>query len=788
MIIEKLELMDFLSHKSTTVSFGRGLTAIIGPNGAGKSSMIEGIVYSLFQDSFRNLRGGTKDSLKRIGAKSASVKLTFNVAGRKFKVERFIERGAIDKLYEEDKLIATQTSTVDKKILEILGIPRKEAYLNTVIVKQGELEDVLEAFTTASGREELMKALGFKELEDIAEALKEERNEFEKRYMKLMGEAAQLESWKKQLEKYEDELKKLEDDRIKILENLKALEKGLSYVEKALGDLPESLEQDLNDMLASYYRLKSSMEQADREINRLREELERLRTLKAELNNLRSILAFKEKFQYLQKTLEKAIIIYPRLEELRSTVYKLEDKLTRRLRLLAQTLQCPPDIDSIIRAYEDLKAEVELKEREVSSLKATIEEKKAMLNSLEKSGDTCPLCGAKLTNEAKLRVREKIEMEVNKVALELEEVSKILNNGKKLLRDIEKMNIAGLVDELDALSEEKRKKEDEERRYLDYMSDVNRHLEEILSSEISGEISLRLKELIEVVDSPSEAMRVIREISDFIGRIEGRAVELKKTALEEEDVKLKIERLEEEREKLRVEAANLEKRIEDIKRKVEIRRKLVEESNKIKAQIAENKGRLSGIERSIEGYKKRIDELKELCSKAESAEHEATRIKSFISFIDYLRSKVFGKDGIIAKQLRRAYKAKLEGEVNSYLSRFGMDFEVEFDDDLKLKVIVRGEEMSIDSLSGGERAVLALSTRLALAKALSSREVEFVILDEPTANLDVDRRRELVRVLRDLADEVPQVVVVTHDPEVAEAADQVYRVKKVNGISVVEEE
>jgi len=553
MIIEKLELIDFLSHKNTTISFGRGLTAIIGPNGAGKSSMIEGIVYSLFQDSFRNLRGGTKDSLKRIGAKSASTKLTFNVAGRRFKVERFIERGAIDRLYEEDKLIATQTSTVDKKILEILGIPRKEAYLNTVIVKQGELEDVLEAFTAASGREELMKALGFKELEDVAEALKEERNEFEKRYMKLMGEAAQLEGWKKQLGKYEDELKKLESERVKILENLKALEKGLAYVEKALADLPENLERDLDDMRENYYKLKSSMDQVDKEINKLKEKLERLRSLKEELDSLRSILTLKERFQHLQKALEKAIIIYPRLEELRSTVYKLEDKLARRLRLLAQMLQCPPDVDSVIRAYEDLKAEVELKEKEASTLKAAIEEKKAMLNSLEKSGDTCPLCGARLSDEAKLRVREKIEMEVNRVALELEEVSKVLSNGKRMLRDIERMNIAGLVDELGALSEERKKKEDEEKKYLDYMNDVNRLLEEILSSEIgSNEISLKLKELVEVVEKPSEAMRVIREISDFIGRIEGRAEELRRATLEE-DVELKIKRLEEEREKLHIE-------------------------------------------------------------------------------------------------------------------------------------------------------------------------------------------------------------------------------------------
>jgi len=154
-MIERLELVDFLSHKSTSIDFQRGLTAIVGPNGAGKSSIIEGIVYSLFQDSFRSMRGGTKDSLKRIGAKSASTRLTFNVAGRRFRVERAIERGETDRLYElyeneRAMAIATQTGAVDRKIIELLGIPRKEAYLGTVVVKQGELEDILTAFTKAA--------------------------------------------------------------------------------------------------------------------------------------------------------------------------------------------------------------------------------------------------------------------------------------------------------------------------------------------------------------------------------------------------------------------------------------------------------------------------------------------------------------------------------------------------------------------------------------------------------------------------------------------------------------
>jgi len=786
-IIERIELRDFLSHRSSDIAFGKGLTAIIGPNGAGKSSIIEGIVFALFQDSFRNMRGGTKDSLKRMGAKSASVKLSFSVGGKRFRVERFIERGAVDRLYEEDKLVATQASYVDKKILEILGIPRKEAYLNTVMVRQGELESVLESFTTASGREDLMKALGFKELDDVAEALKEGRGEYEKRLVRLEGEAAQLEGLKRQLERELGELKRLEGERDKILENLRALEKGLSYVERALAEIPEAVEQELNKAVAEYYKLKGDLEGIEREVKRLQEEADRLSALKREANSLLSALALKEQLHALQDRLERASVIYLRLEEMRKTLDRLRDRIAQRVHLLSSILQCPLDVDSMLRAYEGLKAGVESKEGMVSSLRAAVEEKRAMLASLEKSGDECPLCGAELTEEAKRRVREKVEGELRKAVSELEGLSKSLERERDLLHKVEKLNVVGLADELSSLREEERRREEEERALVELTKDANRVLEEVLSRELSDDLLSELRKLLELVDSPREAARVVKQVLDLVSRAEGRVEELKRASSKEEEMKAQIEGLKRLREGLRRRIVDIERTVEELRKKVEVRRKLVEEGNKVRAQLAEYRGRLAGIEGNIEGCKKRVEELKDLCMKAESAEREAQRLRKFLEFLDFLRGKVFGKDGLIAKSLRRAYRAKLESEVNNYLSRFGIDFEVEFDEDLGLKVVAKGEEMSIESLSGGEKAVLALSIRLALAKALSNREVELVILDEPTANLDVDRRRELVRALRELADEVPQVIVVTHDSEVAEAADQVYRVKKDGGMSIVEE-
>lgn len=73
-------------------------------------------------------------------------------------------------------------------------------------------------------------------------------------------------------------------------------------------------------------------------------------------------------------------------------------------------------------------------------------------------------------------------------------------------------------------------------------------------------------------------------------------------------------------------------------------------------------------------------------------------------------------------------------------------------------------------LSGGEQQ------RVAIARALSSG-AKILLADEPTGNLDGENSRNIVDILTRLAHEGGYcVVIVTHDPAVAEAADAVYTV------------
>jgi len=76
-----------------------------------------------------------------------------------------------------------------------------------------------------------------------------------------------------------------------------------------------------------------------------------------------------------------------------------------------------------------------------------------------------------------------------------------------------------------------------------------------------------------------------------------------------------------------------------------------------------------------------------------------------------------------------------------------------------------------DGLSMGERQ------RVAIARALCN-EPRLLLADEPTGNLDSERGRQILGLLRDLCreQEVP-VLLVTHDPQASAFADRVYTLR-----------
>lgn len=78
----------------------------------------------------------------------------------------------------------------------------------------------------------------------------------------------------------------------------------------------------------------------------------------------------------------------------------------------------------------------------------------------------------------------------------------------------------------------------------------------------------------------------------------------------------------------------------------------------------------------------------------------------------------------------------------------------------------------VTQLSGGEQQ------RVAIARALSTN-VDVILADEPTGNLDEEMENEIVQIFKTLAHEHNKcVIVVTHSQEIAREADEKFVIRK----------
>ena len=105
-------------------------------------------------------------------------------------------------------------------------------------------------------------------------------------------------------------------------------------------------------------------------------------------------------------------------------------------------------------------------------------------------------------------------------------------------------------------------------------------------------------------------------------------------------------------------------------------------------------------------------------------------------------------------------------------------------EDYAITLEVDGRTRGFQALSGGEQMVAALAVRLALLKTISGISTAF--FDEPTANLDAQRREALAGQILSFKG-LRQLFVISHDDTFEHATDNTIHLTRVNGSSRVVE-
>jgi len=894
-IIERVELVNFLSHRHTVVRFEPGITVIIGPNGAGKTSIVDAITYTLFDE---HSRGRSKDSLVRLGAAAARVTVEFKVGNRLYQVQRTIPRGrgaATAQLYEltdgRRRLLAHGVRSVRRELERILGLKTSLAAL-LYVTRQGELEALL---SNKQSREQIINTVfGFDKMDtayrrmlalikefagrrdvlrERLEALKRDIDsirakekrlrELEARLETLRSEVARLEAAYREAKAAVEELEQLEKAKLALESRLAPLREQLASLERQLARVEEQLreaekaQRELSSFNVPQEELLPTIDEALRlaqEAARLHERLEALKSrlddLNARLARMRELEEKAARYQEVAGRIEELREQATRYEQLKREVEAGEEKLTRLKRQYEEAmkrvlsvlrrfqtihsidLSDPSKIDehlawlmdTLNSQLEKLREEIKELEKKVSALEERRKQIGDANDKLSSAHGRCPVCGRPLSEEERLQLikkfREdlaKIEADIvhlnrklylkNKELRELEErmrrleavrrsVQRYLATAEKILQDMSELKaetdrlkkslleLQPAYNEYRLLIEEKAVLEEAWREYLKLQA-LREEAERVKSE--ASEVSARLEELwmrlssllaklgIEGVDDPNSVVEELSMLRDRVARLAEKARLVDELSEERMSILESIEAVRERVEQAEAELARLEERLASLRG---ARGRLEEVEGRLEGARAE----LHRVEGEVSHLKGEVARLEALLENARRTEELLRRYEKAVQVLERIRTALHPDRGA-PQVLRRQAKSVMEYYLRQILERFELDFlDVRLEDDYSLVLVTPEGQKTVDMLSGGERVASAIAFRLALAKAAAG-SLESMIMDEPTVHLDEDRRRELVNIIRYSLDaaRLVQLIVITHDREVEEAADHVIEVRRGEG-------
>jgi exonuclease SbcC len=328
MILNKVKLNDFISHKSTELDFGYGINVVVGPNGAGKTSILDAISFTLFNDYSGR---GKRENLINSKANRCKAAVEFTEGGIKYTAEWSIERdksarGSLYRLHDGNRAMLAQGggNAVVPEIEKILGID-KSMFVQSIYVRQGEIEELVTA-KPADRKALVSKLLGVEDLQRAWENIRSVVDEYKWSSNRLEGEldqrptieadkqkyiAASLES-EKSLQANKKELKEIErriNSLQTLLDQMTERKKTFDKLDKEKGLIEKTVENDTE---------KLKKEQA--ELDKAKSAEEKTKSLEDEVNKLPFLedysngLTKKREQELLQNNLRDKLAHLDRLE------------------------------------------------------------------------------------------------------------------------------------------------------------------------------------------------------------------------------------------------------------------------------------------------------------------------------------------------------------------------------------------------------------------------------------------------------------------------------------------
>ncbi|MDD3753479.1 MAG: AAA family ATPase [Methanobacterium sp.] len=898
MIIEKIHMENFKSHKNTQIEFDTGISLIIGGNGVGKSSILEAVSFALFkQHTSKRI-----EQLITIGKKRMSVEIQFNANGRTYRVLRertktsskaimsIKEHRRFQPLVSGDK----QVSTEIQNLLEMDG----DLFLNAVYVRQGEIADLIEK-TSSEKKQMIGRLLGIDSLEKAWKNIKPLLDKYNEDKLRLEGK---LESFSELKEELSSKIEQKTQLNIKIKnlnhdieeriidsnllkEKKEILDKRNLEYEKSITLLNSKkhflsqLEKTKNDFDIQFAEIKSK----ELEINKIKPKLSKLIVLeslqekkkelvnvKKEKKKLTKILDDIEKFEKILNDNEQFYNDYSLLnntihdllyakEQFEGSRVLFEQYSTRKSKITTKINQSIKRTKNILEKYNSIlnqsfdsieefetylsnfrpNLEIKIQEttetiqkmqRELSNIQVKNRELKKPISELKKVKNLCPICKSTITpdkrNELINDYKSDIEVNLLKSAqlkqklIEIEaekeklntQYSKIQNINldvlKEHLKNTEEYNeeIENINSNLKELNEKIILLEDIEkdiehkkasmgsitenyekyigaRGSLESLGNIKKHSSDL--DEINASIRDLRKKISALMELAGDSVEHLPEEIAYLEKMNQKCQRLLGEISQKDSLLQKNDENQNLIQKTTTEINELNKKIEYLKYDKKSHER-VENEWKLKKKELDN---LSGKKQIFSGQMKQlstsIEELEGKIGSFEKYKKELLNLTDFLKLLTLIRD-IYGKDGV-QKELRNISRPLIEEKTRDLFERFNFEYsDINLDEDYDVTIYGPTGESSLDMISGGEKIAVALALRLGITQVLSGGNLELIMLDEPTIHLDAYRRQELIDLLKKMSI-IPQMIIVTHDTDLEDAADNILRIEKEDGNSFIAE-
>ena len=700
-----------------------------------------------------------------------------------------------------NKDFSKTTETINKLSNEIKDYETTEIELNNLVKNIKDEENKIKKYLNIL-KENIIEAKQAKKSKIIVKETEKSYLEYlniEKRLKDLRENLDNLLDEQKLNTQYQNNIEKLELSNKNLKVDISNLEENISKNSEKKENLESEIselkikEENLDLKLKKYINLLDKLEKLENFKDKKSEDklkkMTEIDILKKELvskNDLFKIINIEElgkklsNFQELEKELklleEQKIIFETEIKTLKKSSKELSDKICPFLNEKCQNLEDK-------EAEDYFSSKISIKTEDLENLKKNIEEKTQILLEkeifedkkkqyfeLEKSIKDLEFS---LKNE-EINLKE-IELDIKNLDMDIQKLienqefqnSQMLREKKKELEvelrnlnlDEKRENLKNLLENLETEKEKILKNKNLIESNLKEIDDYSKKIKEDTNKNIESkksEIKTFENKLDDLKNPYNEYLKnnvLAEDLENLLLKVNKNIKELYSLRTDKNLLKEKVSILEEKIKNIK---------IDELKEKYDI----------IKEELNEINKKLGSSQEKIENYKKILEKISSQEEKQKKLLIEFKKLENKFNKASLIRNEVGQMGRAISKYMLSGISNIASVNFNKITGRTErIEWSNEEKDKYAVYLVGQERKIAFEQLSGGEQVSVAIAIRGTMTEYFTNSK--FMILDEPTNNLDTERKKLLAEYMGEILNNLEQSIIVTHDDTFREMAEKI---------------